>query len=179
MPETEKKILVMGVGNILLRDEGIGVRIVEKLESFYDFSDNVTLLDGGVRGMVLMDPINDADHVIVVDAVVNDHPPGTVYRLEGDDLKLSVAFKNSVHDMDLLETMCCCELVYGKRPSACIIGVEPKDYQSEPSLEISQELLDQMDKMIALILKEIEEQGGSYRLREMPKPIHERKPTCV
>jgi hydrogenase maturation protease len=72
-----KNILVLGVGNILLRDEGIGVRVVERVEREFRFSGNVRLMDGGVRGMILMDPITQADHVVVIDAVVNDQPPGT------------------------------------------------------------------------------------------------------
>lgn len=162
---TDKKILVLGLGNILLRDEGIGVRVVERMMEEYDFSENVKLMDGGVRGIILMDPITEADYVIVVDAVINDHPPGTLYRLDGDDVRLSVAFKNSVHDMDLLETLCCCELVSGKRPDCVIIGIEPKDYQTDPSLEINQELLDRVPEMIEKVLKEIEAAGGTWSRR--------------
>ena len=158
----DKKILVLGLGNILLRDEGIGVRVVERMLEQYEFSDNVELMDGGVRGIYLMDPINEADFVVVVDAVINGHPPGTLYRLDGDDVRLSVAFKNSVHDMDLLETLCCCELVSGKRPDCVIVGIEPKDYQTDPSLEINQELLDRIPEMIDNVLKEIVAAGGSW-----------------
>lgn len=160
-----KDILVLGLGNILLRDEGIGVRVVERMMRDYEFSDNVRIMDGGVRGIILMDPITEADHVIVVDAVINGHPPGTLYRLDGEDLRLSVAFKNSVHDMDLLETLCCCELVSGKRPEAVIVGIEPKDYQTDPSLEINPELLDRVPEMIENVLKEIEAAGGSWSPR--------------
>ncbi|WP_461209359.1 HyaD/HybD family hydrogenase maturation endopeptidase [Desulfocurvus sp. DL9XJH121] len=162
MTQEDKKILVLGLGNILLRDEGIGVRVVERMQREYEFSDNVTVMDGGVRGIILMDPITEADHVVVVDAVINGHPPGTLYRLTGDDVRLSVAFKNSVHDMDLLETLCCCELVTGKRPSAVIVGIEPKDYQTDPSLEINPELLERVPEMIENVLKEIEDAGGSW-----------------
>lgn len=162
MPDTEKSILVLGLGNILLRDEGIGVRVMERLQEEYDFSENVQLMDGGVRGMILMDPMINADHVVILDAVINEHPPGTIYRLEGDDLRLSVAFKNSVHDMDLLETMCCCELISGKRPSAVIIGIEPKDYQSDPLVEISPELEEKIPEMMRMALDEIKAVGGSY-----------------
>ncbi|WP_028586939.1 HyaD/HybD family hydrogenase maturation endopeptidase [Desulfocurvus vexinensis] len=161
MADPQKNILVLGVGNILLRDEGVGVRVVERLEREYEFSDNVRLMDGGVRGMILMDPIIAADHVVVIDAVVNGHPPGTLYRLEGDDLRLSVAFKNSVHDMDLLETMCCCELISGKRPSATIIGIEPKDYQSDPLVALSPEIEDRIPELMERALAEIRAAGGT------------------
>jgi len=160
--EPSKKILVLGLGNILLRDEGVGVRVVERLQGDYDFSDNVELMDGGVRGMILMDPMINADHVVIVDAVVNDHPPGTIYRLEGDDLRLSIAFKNSVHDMDLLETMCCCELISGVRPSAVIVGIEPKDYQSDPLVELSPEIEEKIPELMLRALDEIKAAGGTF-----------------
>nr|WP_209280101.1 HyaD/HybD family hydrogenase maturation endopeptidase [Desulfobaculum xiamenense] len=155
----------MGCGNILLRDEGIGVRVLERLQDTYDFSENTELVDGGVRGLILTDMISQADHVIVIDAVINGHEPGTLYRLDGDDLKLSLAFKNSVHDMDLLETMCCCELITGKRPAAVVVGIEPKDYQSSPSLEISEELTSRIPEMMDMALKEIEAVGGTWTPR--------------
>jgi hydrogenase maturation protease len=163
--DEKKSILVLGVGNILLRDEGVGVRVVERLGREFAFSDNVRLMDGGVRGMILMDPIIESDHVVIIDAVVNDHPPGTIYRLDGDDLRLSVAFKNSVHDMDLLETMCCCELISGKRPSAVIVGIEPKDYQSDPLVELSPEIEAKIPRLMELALEEIRAAGGDFAPR--------------
>jgi len=163
--DEKKSILVLGVGNILLRDEGVGVRVVERLGREFAFSDNVRLMDGGVRGMILMDPIIESDHVVIIDAVVNDHPPGTIYRLDGDDLRLSVAFKNSVHDMDLLETMCCCELISGKRPSAVIVGIEPKDYQSDPLVELSPEIEAKIPRLMELALEEIRAVGGDFAPR--------------
>jgi len=71
----EKRILVLGIGNILLRDEGAGVRVIEALEAGYFFSPNVTLLDGGTLGLRLLDPISQADHLILVDAVQNGGAP--------------------------------------------------------------------------------------------------------
>ena len=99
----EQQILVLGVGNTLLRDEGIGVKIIEELDAGYDFSDNVELMDGGTLGLRLLDPIAQTDHLIVVDAVQNGQAPGTLYRLPADELAKRVAFKNSLHQLDLVE----------------------------------------------------------------------------
>ncbi len=162
--DVDGKILVMGVGNILLRDEGIGVRVLERLQQDYDFSDDVVLMDGGCRGIILTDPISRSRHLIVIDAVLGDGEPGSIYRLEGDDLRRSLAFKNSMHDLDLLETLTCCDLI-GHRPPAVVVGIEPKDYQSSASLEISQELLDKMDEMARMVLDEVKAAGGTYTQR--------------
>jgi hydrogenase maturation protease len=87
MTENIPKILVLGVGNILFTDEGVGVRAVETLLRDYSFSDNVTLMDGGTLGTRLMDPIMQCQRLIVIDAVLGGDEPGSVYRLTGDDLR--------------------------------------------------------------------------------------------
>lgn len=159
-----KKILVLGVGNILLGDEGIGVRIVEKLEQEYEFSENVRLMDGGTLGIRLMEYIMDCDYLIVVDAVLNQNPPGTVYRLEGNDLQKSVAFKDSMHQADLLETLTHCELI-GSRPECVIIGIEPREY--EPwSEKLTPEVESKIDDLCKAVLNEVSAAGGTFSLKQ-------------
>ncbi len=155
-----KKILVLGVGNILLADEGVGVRVAQKLEKEYTFSDNVLVMDGGTLGIRLMDCIMDCDYLIVVDAVQNGQPPGTLYRLLGDDLRKSMSFKDSMHQADLVETLTHCELV-GHRPQSVVIGIEPKEFApwSEELTPVIQEKIDDLKKMV---LKEVKDAGGSY-----------------
>ena len=85
----QKQILVLGVGNILLRDEGIGVRVVEKLLETFTFSPNVRLLDGGTLGLRLLEPITAADYLIVVDAIKTGRPPGTIEKLSLASMKNS------------------------------------------------------------------------------------------
>ena len=120
------RILVLGVGNILLHDEGVGVKAVVKLQSEYDFSDNVELMDGGTLGLSLLDPICQANHLIVVDAVKFGQPPGTLYRFTAEDFQRRVQYKNSLHQLDLVDTLAFAE-VLEKRPSAVIVGIEPED----------------------------------------------------
>ncbi len=155
---TGKKILVLGVGNILLRDEGVGVRVVERLLELYDFPLNVTLMDGGILGLKLMDYITASEYLIVVDAVLNGENPGTLYRLTGDQIRKSLAFKNSLHQTDLVETLVCCELV-GNRPETVVIGIEPKDY-SPWSDELTPVIRDRLPDMVQKVLQEIEVAGG-------------------
>ena len=154
------KILVLGVGNILYTDEGVGVRVVEKLEAEYDFSDNVTLMDGGTLGNKLMHPIMSHDFLIVVDAVLGGDVPGSVYRLTGDDLRKSLAFNNSLHQTDLVDTLIICGMV-GKRPEAVIIGIEPKDY-STMSIDLSDVSLRVLPRVAEIVLDEIKNTGGAF-----------------
>ena len=156
----QKQILVLGVGNVLLRDEGIGVKVVERLQQRYRFSSNVEVMDGGTLGLRLLDPISRADHLIVVDAVQNGQPPGTLYQLPVDELEKRVTFKNSLHQLDLVETLAYAE-VLRDRPTAVIIGIEPADI-SPWGMELSQAVHSQMEDMCTMVLKEIELAGGSY-----------------
>ncbi len=160
----DKKILVLGVGNLLYSDESIGLRVVEQLEERYTFSDNVTLMDGGTLGTRLMGPIMESDLLLVVDAVLGNGKPGDLYRLTGEDLRKSVSFKNSMHQTDLEDTLIYCGLV-GNRPDAVVIGVEPEDYTSM-STELTPALAGRMDEFVAAVLKEVEAAGGEC----VPKP---------
>lgn len=154
-----KRILVLGVGNILYTDEGVGVRLVEKLQNEYDFSENVTLMDGGTLGIKLMDPIMESDYLIVVDAVLGGDEVGSIYRLTGEDLRKSIAFKDSMHQTDLVDTLIYCDLC-GNRPEAVVIGIEPHDYQTM-ALEISEQLAPRLDPMAQVVIKEVEDAGGT------------------
>jgi hydrogenase maturation protease len=156
---TEKRILVLGVGNILFTDEGIGVRCIEQMQEKYKFSDNVTLMDGGTLGTRLMGPIIESDYLIVCDAVLCDDKPGSVYRLMGEDLRKSLAFRDSMHQTDLVDTLGMCEIV-GNRPEAVVIGMEPFDYDSM-ALELSPTAVSSMPVMIDSVIQEIESAGGT------------------
>jgi len=158
-----RKILILGVGNILYSDEGLGVRVVEELEREYEFPENVELMDGGTLGGKLMGPMMEQDQLIVVDAVLMDGAPGDVYRLEGEDLRASLAFRNSLHDTDLLDTLMQCELI-GRRPEAVVIGVEPENYQ-DLAIDVTPAIRAKFPEIKQKVLEELVRHGGSYTAR--------------
>jgi len=177
MTDTQKRILVLGVGNILFTDEGIGVRAVDELERLYDMSDNVTLMDGGTLGTRLMDPIMNCDFLIVIDAVLGDGEPGSIYRLTGEDLRKSLAFKDSMHQTDLVDTLIMCEIV-GNRPEAVIIGMEPFDYHTM-ALELSPATKSRQEPLMDFVLDEIAKAGGSFTKRAVPGPTTQEREPCA
>jgi hydrogenase maturation protease len=123
------RILVLGVGNILLGDEGLGVEALRCLAESRVWPENVRLLDGGTQGMMLMAEMQECDFLLVLDAVLGDGPPGTLYRLTGEDLRKSLSFRDSMHQTDLVDTLICCELG-GRRPETLVLGMQPEDWQS-------------------------------------------------
>lgn len=158
MTASAPKILLLGVGNILYTDEGVGVRAVERLQATHSFSDNVTLMDGGNLGMRLMGPLMEADICLVLDAVLGGDEPGTIYRLTGDDLRKSLAFKDSMHQTDLVDTLISCELA-GKRPDTVVIGIEPQDISSM-AVELTPAIAARLPALCDFALKEVRAAGG-------------------
>jgi hydrogenase maturation protease len=148
------RITLLGVGNILLKDEGVGVRVIERLSRDFTFAENVHLVDGGVLGMRLMGVVSDSDVLIVVDAVRNQQAPGTLYRLEGDQVPRRVLAKQSMHQLDLPEVLALCSAI-DKTPEVIVIGVEPED-MTTMDLELTATIAAKMDDLIAMVLNELE-----------------------
>ncbi|MEZ7196922.1 HyaD/HybD family hydrogenase maturation endopeptidase [Pseudodesulfovibrio karagichevae] len=173
MPEKDKRILILGVGNILFTDEGFGVRVAEELEQKYVFSDNVTVLDGGTLGLKLMGPIMESDYLIIVDIVLNEGEPGEIFRLLGEDLNKACAFKNSLHQTDLLDTLAQCSIIGNVPDDVVLFGIEPVNYK-DMSAALSPELEARLPQMEALVLEEVEAAGGSHTLRTDKNPATEK-----
>lgn len=173
MPDNKKRILVLGVGNILFTDEGFGVRVAEELEQKYEFSDNVTVLDGGTLGLKLMGPIMESDYLILVDIVLNDSEPGSVHRLLGEDLNKACAFKNSMHQTDLLDTLANCSIIGHVPDNVVLFGIEPIDFK-EMSAALTPELEAKLPEVMTMVLDEVTKAGGTYAPRSADNPATEK-----
>lgn len=122
MPTT----LVLGLGNILLGDEGVGIRVVERLQQLYDLPDELQVLDGGTLGLDLLPYVEDADQLLVVDALELGAEPGTVARLEGHQVPAFLGVKVSPHQVGLADLMAVTRL-RGKFPRELVLwGVQPE-----------------------------------------------------
>jgi hydrogenase maturation protease len=162
----DKHILVLGVGNILLGDEGTGVRVIQRLEDQYVFSENVELYDGGTLGLKLLEPICRSDFAIVVDIVRAGGAPGAIYRIPERDLSKKIPYKSSLHELNIVETLIYAEEL-GKKPETVVIGIEPGDWTSWCT-ELTEPVRNRMDDVIAAVLKEISKAGGSWTKADQP-----------
>jgi len=167
METARKRITILGVGNLLLKDEGVGIRVVEHLTHNYEFPENVRVVDGGVLGLGLLGVLCETDHLIVVDAVRNNGSPGTLYRLEGEEVPKRLYAKNSLHQVDLLETLCVCP-VLGHEPETVILGVEPADISSV-SLDLTPCVRDAIEPLAREVFRELERLGAED-IRKTRKP---------
>jgi hydrogenase maturation protease len=154
-------VMILGVGCILCRDEGFGVRVIEKMGREYVFPENVMLVDGGVLGINLLGVISEPKHLIVVDAIRNRGKPGDLYRLEGAAIPERIRAKNSVHQIDLLEALTLCQAL-DRVPETVILGIEPEDIDTT-SIELTPVVHARVDPVIKMVLAELDRLGISYR----------------
>lgn len=121
----DARTVVIGVGSPLMGDDGVGVAAVELLRRALGPVDGVALLDGGTWGMQLLPDIEDADRLLVLDAIHDGRAPGTVVRLEKDELPRLLYQKVSPHQIDLREVFALAELKGTFPRLAVALGVEP------------------------------------------------------
>lgn len=145
-------VLVLGIGNILLRDDGVGIRVIETLQSMR-VPDGVELLDGGTAGADLLDLICHRRKLIVIDAMDADEPPGTIRRMSPDDLTGPTSPGLSLHHLGLLETLAMAAHLNAAPHEVIIFGIQPADVTT--GLELSPVAANAVVKTVARVLSEL------------------------
>jgi hydrogenase maturation protease len=154
----QRKIVILGVGNLLLRDEGVGVHLIQSLDKddlpLKADSYQLSVIDGGTSPE-LAPLVEGADKLIIIDAVKGGKEPGTIYRFNIDDVILNSSMRLSLHQMGVVDNLRMLELL-GKRPKTTIvIGIEPKTMDC--GLELSTEIQSKIPKITSLLIKELSE----------------------
>ena len=144
--------VILGVGNLLLSDEGVGVHIAQKLLQA-EMPEGVAVVEGGTDGFRLLNIITEADRLIIIDAVKGGLEPGSIYRFDINDVKnVQPGFKTSVHQIGILEVIDLAGLI-GKEPTTTVIGIEPKSLAM--GMDLSPEVKKKIPKVIELVFEEL------------------------
>ncbi|MDX9714589.1 MAG: HyaD/HybD family hydrogenase maturation endopeptidase [Dissulfurispiraceae bacterium] len=136
------KVSVIGLGNILMMDEGIGVMIAKKLGQRIKCDPEVEFFDGGTKGLELMPYIEGREKILVIDAVDFGRDPGYIGVLRNDEIPAALQSKMSVHNIGLADIMFVLKLS-GIQPSEiCLLGIQPKKIELglEPTEEINSKI---------------------------------------
>ena len=147
-----QKILILGVGNLLLRDDGFGVHLINSLKDTA-LPGNVELLEAGTVSHQLIPLLHEIDHLIVIDVVEAGDTPGSLFRFSPDDMRFPVEQKASLHQISLIDVLNMAALT-GTKPKTVIIGVQPKDISSW-SMDLSDELTAVIPRVQELIFEEL------------------------
>jgi hydrogenase maturation protease len=150
--------LVLGLGNILLGDEGVGVRVVERLRERYDFSKEVQVMDGGTLGLDLLPYVQDTSRLLVVDAVQANEPPGTLVRLAAGEIPIFLdACKVSAHQEGLQDLLAVAALK-GYLPRDVVFwGVQINSVRV--GLELSPVVAEHLDFLVENLVDELARWG--------------------
>jgi hydrogenase maturation protease len=152
-----KHILVLGVGNLLLSDEGVGVHVAQRMMTM-NMPPEVQVVEGGTDGFGLVNVITEADRMILIDAVKGGGQPGSIYRFEIEDCPpYPDIFKTSVHQISILEVINLSSLI-GSTPRTTIIGIEPACM--EMGMELSPAVEARVPRVIQMIKEEVEASLG-------------------
>ena len=144
--------LILGIGNILLRDEGIGVRVVEVMQGL-SLPEGVEAVDGGTSGADLVELLADRRKVIVLDAIEAEHPPGTVVRMTMQDILPKEGDSISLHQFGLADSLIMARQMGVLTDDVVIIGIQPKEIR--PGLELTAEVAAMIPRVIEIVLAEI------------------------
>ena len=148
------KVVIIGVGNLLLMDDGIGVHVINELGK-QKLPQNAGIYDGGTGGFKLIDLMHGARMIIFIDAVETGKAPGTITTFNPEDVRSIYREKKySLHDTDLMEVIKMSELL-DNPPEIEIVGIQPKAINYGTTL--SKELTDSMPDIINTVLGKIEE----------------------
>jgi hydrogenase maturation protease len=154
---TEGQTLVLGAGSPLMGDDGLGIEVLEIISQKWVESPRMRFLDGGIWGMRLLPHVEDADRLLVIDAVRTGGAPGTFVRLEREEIPKHLRTKISPHQIDLSEVFAVAEL-RGKFPrEAVVLGIEPA--QIEAYMSISAEVLATVPHLIDAVERQLEAWG--------------------
>jgi len=153
----DSKIAILGIGNLLQKDEGVGVHIINKLVHDYQFKPEISLIDGGTMGTDLLPYLEEHDKIIIVDAVNFDQPPGFVGTIENEDILRRLNTKLSIHHLGLTDVLSTARLLDIEPSALYLIGVQPENI--EMGTELTDTILARIDKMIGIAFLKLADWG--------------------
>ncbi len=155
------RVLILGLGNVLLQDEGLGVKALNRLVEQYHLPDNVRIMDGGTLGMHLFPYLDGCTHLLILDAVETDSPPGTSARIAGSDLEPTLSRKISMHQAGVPELLAIGRLLGNLPAQVVVCGLQPETV--EWGLDLSPTIAGQLDRLVSLTIEELRRWGVPAR----------------
>ena len=163
------KILILGIGNVLFGDEGVGAHLAHLIEQKYEFVSEehiVDVVDGGTLAQILIPMITEYDKVFLIDCVdVDDAKIGDVYCFNFDDMPEYVKWEGSAHEVEMLQTLQMIEMM-GDLPPVRIVGVIPYVIGEDSTFSMTPEVIKASQLMEKIIIDQIKELGVEVKIKK-------------
>ncbi len=153
----QRQITVLGLGNILLKDEGFGVHFIKWFSERHDFKDSVRLLDGGTLGYRLLDIVTSSSFLIAVDVIKLDEEPGALYRFTQEEMMLRMPSPTTAHEVEFPDVLSMADLM-GELPEVIFLCIIPECYGTM-ELEMTPKMTAAFPAMEKLLLQELAKLG--------------------
>ncbi len=164
--EQEPEVVVLGLGNRLRRDEGLGVCALERLDQRYAATPEVRLVDGGVLGLELLAYVERARRLLVLDAALTGGQPGDLLRLEDDQAPAYFGMRSSSHEIGLPDLLAVARLQGHSPESVIILGMQPEII--ELGWELSAAVSSHIDDLVAAAVEQLAVWGYPLQRRASP-----------
>ena len=166
----ENSTVVIGIGNILFMDEGVGIYAAKYLDENYEFSPSVDIIDGGTLGFKLMTYYQGYDKVVILDTVSIEDGPGSVYNLPADALLGIGSYRQTAHEVEVVEMLEICSML-DKMAEVNVIGIIPEDIESV-EIDMTKTMKDNFQGLIDTAIKELEKVGIVATLKKEQKSLN-------
>ena len=166
------KIAIVGAGTVIFHDEGVGVYAARYLEENYKFDGDVTLVDGGVLGFKLMVYYQEYDRVIILDTItMGDEEAGAIYNLPADELLGLGSYKQTAHEVEIVEMLEICSLLENMADTS-IVGIVPKDIL-EVKTDLTPQIKAKFQEFVGVALSELDKMGIKYTKNDKEVTLEE------
>jgi len=155
--------MLIGLGNLILGDEGVGVHAMHRLERDYAFAPRIELVDGGTSGLDLLPLLKGQRRLLLIDALAADAPAGSIRIIRDEQIRTALTEKVSLHHLGIADLLALAELLGYAPPEIALIGVVPERLEME--LGLSDRLRDRMPAIIATALGILGNWGVKARSR--------------
>lgn len=169
------KNIVIGIGNLLFCDDGVGVLAALYLQKNFIFRPELEVLDGGTLGFNLAEYFLEYETVFIVDTISTEDRAGTIYKIPSQKLLGGKSYKKTAHEVEVVHMLEACEL-YDKKAEVTVFAVVPENIQT-PKIGLSETLKSKFDILIQTLIKEIEyleikvEKREKYSLEKIEKEL--------
>lgn len=173
LADKEISVLVLGLGNVLLGDDGLGAEAVVRVKRNYRVPPGIRLEDGGTLGLSLLGLVAEAKHVLLVDAVLADAPPGTQVRLDGTAVLDAVRDRLSPHQVGVADLLDAARLIDRYPDTVTLLGIVPASI--ELSVARSRVVGDGLETLVTAIIKEVQHLGHRLERKSeaQRRPVHD------
>ncbi len=147
--------MVMGVGNLLLSDDGVGIHVIHHLQKEGGLGEEIRLVDGGTCGLDLLQYLEGVERLVIVDAARMGQPAGTIRRIEGEQVPAFLGLKTSPHEINLPELLFAARLIGIYPQQVVVFGIQPE------SLETGLELTPAVQAQVETIIRRVKAEVGA------------------